>query len=111
MRGLRCGLLEESLGCGGLTLANELDNPSCRTFYREPASNGNFLDYSNGARTVSNANRVNVTLVLKGLHFRNIRLSATLPCYGLSLDAVAVRLRFRQRQDGWMCVLQRCKRN
>src|SRR5579871_6911188 len=56
MRGLRCGLLEESLGCGGLTLANELDNPSCRTFYREPASNGNFLDYSNRPRTVSNRN-------------------------------------------------------
>src|SRR5579863_1114160 len=42
MRDLHCGLLDESFGCGGLTLASELGQSQLSdVFYREPASNGN----------------------------------------------------------------------
>jgi ATP adenylyltransferase len=41
--GLRSGLLDESFGCGGLTLASELGQSQLSDVYRkEPASNGNF---------------------------------------------------------------------
>ena len=42
-----------------------LDNPSCRTFNKEPASNGNISDYNNRGRTVSNANLAQVTAMFQ----------------------------------------------
>ena len=38
-----------------------LDNPSCRTFLQRTRVQWELFDYSNGSRTVSNANLANVT--------------------------------------------------
>src|ERR1700728_4587523 len=42
-----------------------LDNPSCRTFLQRTRVHWELFDYSNGPRTVSNANLSNVTARLQ----------------------------------------------
>jgi hypothetical protein len=111
MRGLRSGLLEEPFGCGGLTLANELGQSQLSDVLQEnPRPMGILFDYSNGLRTVSNPNLVRVTAMFQLLRFANIfaqtRSSATLPHYGLSMDSLAVCLRFRRGKKHGMRVLR-----
>jgi ATP adenylyltransferase len=61
MRGLRCGLLDESFGCGGPTLASELGQSQLSDVLQRTRVQWELFDYSNGARTVSNAKGPNVT--------------------------------------------------
>src|SRR5258707_9966664 len=84
-----------------------LDNPSCRTFLQRTRVQWEPFDYSNGARTVSNANLRSVTQRLQRYDFRTGRASANLPCYGLSVDPVALRLR-RKVGTGRRMRLLRC---
>ena len=56
MRGLLCGLLDESFGCGGPTLASELGQSQLSDVFTETRVQWELLDYSNGSRAVSNAN-------------------------------------------------------
>ncbi len=83
-----------------------LDNPSCRTFNREPASNGN-------SSTIATAREQCQTQIWRMLQpgcsesgFPNERSSANLPCYGLSVDAVALCLRLRDGKDRRVRVLR-----
>ena len=76
------------------------DNPSCRTYYKEPASNGNYSTITTAREQCQTTNLAQVTGMLQNSAAsiqRDIlaRLvpSATLPCYGLSVDAVALRIR------------------
>ena len=93
-----------------------LDNPSCRTFYREPASNGN-------SSTIATAREqcqtqigpecyracFSVRRAERRISFGFPRASANLPCYGLSLDAVALCLCFVHGKDRRMRVLRRAE--
>src|SRR5271166_953242 len=83
-----------------------LDNPSCRTFFTETRVQWELLDYSNRARTVSNANRAYVTRRFQCYGFVTRRASANLPCYGLSLDTVALRLCLVHGENRRMRVLR-----
>ena len=56
MRGLRCGLLDESFGCGGPTLASELGQSQLSDVLQRTRVQWELFDYSNVPRTVSNAN-------------------------------------------------------
>jgi ATP adenylyltransferase len=76
MRGLLCGLLDESFGCGGPTLASELGQSQLSDVLQRTRVQWELFDYNNHARTVSNANPAQVTAVLQ---FPNKRPSATLP--------------------------------
>ena len=64
MRGLLCGLLDESFGCGGPTLASELGQSQLSDVIQRTRVQWELFDYSNRPRTVSNAKRVNVTEML-----------------------------------------------
>jgi ATP adenylyltransferase len=72
MRGLLGGLLDESFGCGGLTLASELGQSQLSDVLQRTRVQWELLDYSNRAQTVSNANRASVTVRFHLLHFPNI---------------------------------------
>jgi hypothetical protein len=61
MRGLLSGLLEESLGCGGLTLASELGQSQLSDVLQRTRVQWELFDYNNRQRTVSNANLAQVT--------------------------------------------------
>jgi hypothetical protein len=61
MRGLRCGLLDESFGCGGLTLASELGQSQLSDELQRTRVQWELFDYNNRARTVSNPNPAHVT--------------------------------------------------
>src|SRR5579864_6348417 len=125
MRGLLCGLLEESLGCGGPILANELgqsqlsdvftENPrpmgtistiatareGCQTQIWQVLQ-GCFNGNSDCSRPSGSADRL-LRLSAEAACFRPIfrrpARSGTLPCYGLSLDSVAVCLCFRHSEE------------
>ena len=117
-----------------------LDNPSCRTFYREPASNGNSSTIATareqcqtqicacyrhvsiretrgnerfgGEKKSRNEAARNFTVELKFsflIQFSPLAASANLPCYGLSVDAVAVCLRLFHGKDRRMRVLRCAK--
>src|SRR5271167_116274 len=73
MRGLLCGLLDESFGCGGPTLASELGQSQLSDVIQRTRVQWELFDYSNRARTVSNANGANVT--------------GTFQCYGFGTSA------------------------
>src|SRR5579863_2668527 len=92
MRDLRCGLLDESFGCGGPTLAGELGQSQLSDVLQKTRVQWELFDYSNRLRTVSNANSAVCYRNVSLLRFRNALQSANLPCYGLSLDSVALRL-------------------
>jgi len=57
MRGLLCGLLDESFGCGGPTLASELGQSQLSDVIQRTRVQWELFDYNNRRRTVSNANR------------------------------------------------------
>ena len=63
--GLLCGLLDESFGCGGPTLASELGQSQLSDVIQRTRVQWELFDYSNRVRTVSNANRANVTARLR----------------------------------------------
>ena len=65
MRGLRCGLLDESFGCGGPTLASELGQSQLSDVLPRTRVQWELFDYSNGPRTVSNANQAYVTAMFQ----------------------------------------------
>src|SRR5579864_1721624 len=65
MRDLRCGLLDESFGCGGPTLASELQQSQLSDVLQRTRVQWELFDYSNRERTVSNANPARVTGVLQ----------------------------------------------
>src|SRR5215469_3575356 len=65
MRDLRCGLLDESFGCSGPTLANELGQSQLSDVLQRTRVQWELFDYSNRARTVSNANPVHVTAMFQ----------------------------------------------
>src|SRR5215831_2906223 len=92
MRDLPSGLLDESFGCGGLTLASELQQSQLSDVLQRTRVQWELFDYSNRERTVSNPNPAHVTAMFQCYGFRTNRASATLPSYGLSLDAVALCL-------------------
>src|SRR5438046_10110258 len=89
MRGLLSGLLDESFGCGGPTLAGELGQSQLSDVLQRTRVQWELFDYNNRARTVSNPNPAHVTAMFQCYSFGTNRASATLPCYGLSLDSLA----------------------
>jgi len=93
MRDLLSGLLDESFGCGGPTLASELQQSQLSDVLQRTRVQWELLDYNNRERTVSNSNPAQVTAMFQCYGFRTNRPSATLPSYGLSVDAVAICLR------------------
>ena len=109
MRDLLSGLLDESFGCGGPTLANELQQSQLSDVLQRTRVQWELLDYSNRERTVSNANPTQVTVMFHCYSFRTNLPSATLPCYGLSVDTVAVRLCVGHGKGLWMRVLRGCQ--
>ncbi len=109
MRGLRCGLLDESFGCGGPTLASELGQSQLSDVLQRTRVQWELFDYSNRPRTVSNANYPYVTAMFQCLRFRNTLRSANLPCYGLSVDPVALCLRLLDGKGRGMRVLRGAK--
>ena len=70
MRDLRCGLLDESFGCGGPTLANELGQNQLSDVLQRTRVQWEHFDYSNRAQTVSNANPAHVTDLFQCYIFR-----------------------------------------
>jgi len=110
MRDLRCGLLDESFGCGGPTLAGELGQSQLSDVLQRTRVQWELFDYNNRARTVSNPNPAQVTAMFQRYSFRTNQASATLPCYGLSVDALAVCLRFGHGKGYRMRVLRGGKR-
>ena len=60
MRDLRCGLLDESFGCGGPTLAGELGQSQLSDVLQRTRVQWELFDYNNRARTVSNPKRSSV---------------------------------------------------
>src|SRR5689334_22055836 len=103
MRGLHSGLLDESFGCGGPTLASELGQSQLSDVLQRTRVQWELFDYNNRARTVSNPKSRACYRHVSALQFPNKLPSATLPCYGLSMDAVALRLRLRNRKNHRMC--------
>src|SRR5271169_7081425 len=71
MRGLLCGLLDESFGCGGPTLASELGQSQLSDVIQRTRVQWELFDYSNRARTVSNANQGECYSQVSALRFRN----------------------------------------
>jgi ATP adenylyltransferase len=69
MRGLLCGLLDESFGCGGPTLASELGQSQLSDVIQRTRVQWELFDYSNRPRTVSNANPAYVTAVFQRYGF------------------------------------------
>jgi hypothetical protein len=65
MRGLPGGLLDESFGCGGLTLASELGQSQLFGRCTETRVPRELFDYSNRSQTVSNAISTQVTAVFQ----------------------------------------------
>src|SRR5579871_6123471 len=65
MRELRCGLLDESFGCSGPTLASELGQSQLSDVLQRTRVQWELFDYSNRARRVSNANPAHVTAVFQ----------------------------------------------
>ena len=106
MRGLRSGLLDESFGCGGPTLASELQQSQLSDVLQRTRVQWELLDYNNRRRTVSNPNPARVTAMFQRYSFRTKGPSATLPCYGLFVDAVALRVRRKHGKDDGMRVLR-----
>src|SRR6202046_1383497 len=76
MRGLLCGLLDESFGCGGPTLASELGQSQLSDVIQRTRVQWELFDYSNRPRTVSNANPAYVTAVFQPYGFETRRRSA-----------------------------------
>src|SRR3954451_13076985 len=70
MRGLLSRLLEESLGCGGPTLASELGQSQLSDVLQRTRVQWELFDYNNRARTVSNPNPAHVTAMLQRYVFR-----------------------------------------
>src|SRR5512141_2655450 len=70
MRDLRCGLLDESFGCGGPTLASELGQSQLSDVLQRTRVQWELFDYNNRARTVSNANPAHVTAMFQRSSFR-----------------------------------------
>src|ERR1035438_1338333 len=73
--GLLCGLLDESFGCGGPTLASELGQSQLSDVIQRTRVQWELFDYSNRPRTVSNANRPNVTARFQRLRYRKLTFS------------------------------------
>jgi ATP adenylyltransferase len=69
MRGLRCGLLDESFGCGGPTLASELGQSQLSDVLPRTRVQWELFDYNNRLRTVSNANQAYVTAMFQRCGF------------------------------------------
>ena len=86
-----------------------LDNPSCRTFNKEPASNGNSSTIAIAREECQTPNPAHVTAMFQRYDFGKEGRSANLPSYGLFVDPVALRLRFLDGKDRWMRVLRRAK--
>src|SRR5580765_784044 len=65
MRGLHSGLLDESFGCGGPTLASELQQSQLSDVLQRTRVQWELFDYSNRGRRVSNPNPTHVTAMLQ----------------------------------------------
>src|SRR6202012_1710271 len=76
-----------------------LDNPSCRTFYKEPASNGNSSTITTVREQCQTPNPAHVTSMFQRYSFRTNAHLLPCPCYGLSMDAVALCVRLRHRKN------------
>src|SRR5579862_2703276 len=79
MRGLLCGLLDESFGCGGPTLASELGQSQLSDVLQRTRVQWELFDYSNRARTVSIANPACVTGMFQSVPVF-LRVRHLLPC-------------------------------
>src|SRR5215472_1725439 len=99
MRGLHSGLLDESFGCSGPTLASKLGQSQLSDVLQRTRVQWELFDYSNRARTVSNPKTGACYSYVSALQFPNKLPSATLPCYGLFMDAVALRVRLWHRKN------------
>src|SRR5579862_4135650 len=110
MRDLRCGLLDESFGCGGPALASELGQSQLSDVLQRTRVQWELFDYSNRARTVSNPNLAHVTAMFQRYVFGTGAHLLTCPCNGLSLDTVALCLRLGHRKSDRMRVLRGAKR-
>jgi len=72
------GLLDESFGCGGPTLASELQQSQLSDVLQRTRVQWELFDYNNRERTVSNANLARVTGVFQSrLSAISCQLSAT----------------------------------
>src|SRR5579863_6898987 len=81
MRGLLCGLLDESFGCGGLTLASELGQSQLSDVYcKEPASNGNFSTIAIAREECQTPNLAHVTGRFQCYVFGTSFISASCIC-------------------------------
>ena len=76
---LLCGLLDESFGCGGPTLASELGQSQLSDVIQRTRVQWELFDYSNRARTVSNANREYVTATFQRCGLGTHRSAGILP--------------------------------
>ena len=79
MRGLLGGLLDESFGCGGLTLASELGQSQLPDVLQKPASKGNSSTIATPSKQCQTQIFADVTGRFQRSDFVTCYSSATLP--------------------------------